>query len=193
MGAVNIPSPSGASYAVYGDLPSAKVYLAGAIGPGPDAWNALVAASNDTVCSQLLVAAYRYLERQAWNPTTAPDTPTRSGILAFQQAEYELAAIFAADTSVNSATDQGSNVMTLRAGPVMVEYFRPTSAAAGTATKLPQVLMDLIGPYLYAVNSGVGVTYYSSNCADDTRSNGSIDDTESSFTADAQYTRNEPF
>lgn len=192
MGTVNIPSPAGTAYLVYGDLPSAKAYLAASVGPGPDAWNALVAAGagSDTQLSMLVVSAYRYLERQSWNPTTAPDAATRSGILAFQQAEYELAALALANPTILGTTDQGSNVMILSAGPVKVEYFRPTSAAAGTATKLPQVVMDLIGSYLYAVATGLGATAYSSNC----NSGQAFDDCiDSTFTDQNEFTRGDPF
>jgi hypothetical protein len=181
------------NYTVYGDLAGAKIYLGAAVGAGPDAWNAL---ATDDLKSKFIVAAYRYLERQVWagDRTSAIQTQDwpRTGVLdaegnavdsavvpdAIISAEYELAAILAGDSTVNSAVVSGTNTKRLKAGPVEVEYFQST-ITSGLATRLPTIVQDLVGAFL---DAGGG-----------TRSTVSGDCGDSQFTDCDFYTRSGPF
>lgn len=188
MGNVTI---NGSNYTVYGDLNAARTYLQAAVGAGPDAWNALTDAGDDDGQGKLLVSAWRYLERQNWDTTKVADATARAALLVFQQAEYEMAAIALADPTVLGLRDQGSNVMLLRAGPVEVEYFKPTGGNGAPAPKMPQIVQDLIGSYLATSASSSANRAYNSNDPD---CEGDFDDClDSSFDGNASFTRTWPF
>ena len=80
----------------------------------------------------------------------ALDLGTGDGDAAFpfRAAAYRLAGLAAADADVLEVEDQGSNVRAVGAGSARVEFFNPTSAAAGTAPVLPSSVLALIGAYL---------------------------------------------
>lgn len=60
-------------------------------------------------------------------------------------AEFELAMAIAADTTILTSPGAGDNTKRVKAGSAEVEFFSPTSAADGTATRLPQNVQDIIG------------------------------------------------
>lgn len=158
----------GNSYEVYGGLTAATTYLTAAFGPAYTAWLALGADDK----SKTLVTATRYLDEQAWSGEatgTVPPDPTtlewpRSGITDVSelavppevvQAAFELAVLIAADPTLPTKTDQGSNISSVGAGGgVSVSFFSSTSAARGTAPLLPPIVQRLVGRFLAAAGGG---------------------------------------
>jgi hypothetical protein len=184
----------GTNYTVYGPssgtFTQAGDYLKASVGPGPDAWNAL----DDDNKARFIIEAFRMLERQKWDETTAGTFAVRNAIAAvvegapllFAQAQYELAALLAADASIKTAATTGSNVKRVNAKGVEVEFFRATDGLA-TAKKMPASILDLVGEYLASSSASSGVTAFN------TRS-GSFNDCErSSFDDCASFDRDEPF
>ena len=157
---------SAVSYEVYGGSAAAADYLLASIGDGATAYRAL--ATDDQ--SRMLIAATRYIDSLFWLGTAtglAGVTATtlqfpRSGLtdqygnvldatnvpVQVVSAAFELAAIVAADPAALDATDTGSNVQSLGAGPAQIAFFRPTSAQDGNATRLPTVVDRLLGRWL---------------------------------------------
>lgn len=191
----------GDSYAIMGTLAGAKTYLAMGVGAGPDAFNAL---ATDDLKGKVLVAGTRYLYRQSWQGTPTvtgqqvafprdgvigpegviPDGTTPINLI---NAEYEMAALLAADASINTAVDSGSNIQSLTAGPVAISYFRATIGIDAGATKMPQVIMDLVQGYLANAQSDAVARAYGfdgSTCA--------CGRSCSSFDECAQYSRSGP-
>lgn len=141
---------TGESEIVHGSLVAARAYLAMMPGPQYDAWRALLGsgATADDAQKRTLAAAVRYFNAQTW--AAAADTfAERDAIAAFETAQYELAALIAADPSVVALADQGSNIQSVSAGGASVSYFNPTTK---NAAKMPPVLMRLVGSYLTATN-----------------------------------------
>ncbi len=141
---------AGVTATIYGTYAAATAYLSAMFGDAYTAWLALIPADQ----KRTLVAATRYLDRQSW--TDDYDTfAERDALEAFQLASYELAALVAEDPAVIAVTDAGSNISKVNAGGAGVEYFNPTSARFGSATKLPPILQDLVGQYLAAATAGL--------------------------------------
>ena len=175
MGTVNV---NGVNATIYGTLTGAQQYLEFAIGSGADAWRALVDAGNDDQQGRLLVQAFRMLEAMTWAGAKTSDVQTeqwpRTGVediygdevddatvpTNIVNGEYELAALLAATAALTSSALTGSNTKKLAAGPVSIEYFRPTDTL-DTATVLPKQVMDLVGQYLASSTSTAsGATAY---------------------------------
>lgn len=154
---------------VYDGLPAVDDYLNAAIGDGATAWRALIAANDADGRKRILVSATRFIDSLGWqgNPTTPPVSSTtlqwpRTGVVidggtavdpntvpaAIQQGVEELCALIAADPSVLTQADSGSNIQSMGAGPAAMSFFRPTSLSDGNATELPTVLNRLVGRYL---------------------------------------------
>lgn len=151
MGTVTItgvaPDPE-----IYGTLAAATAYIGASFGPGATKWRGLVADDQ----ARTLVAATRYLDALELEDAGAAighDTV----IAAVLAACAELAMLIAADPAVQAAVDAGSNVKVLDADGARIEFFRGTSAAAGTATRLPPVVQKLLGPYLPGAGSAVSI------------------------------------
>lgn len=145
---------------IYGAFAAAGDYVATMFGDTYAAWVALTADQQ----KQTLIAATRYLDAQAWNED-ADTFAERDAIAAFPQASYELAVMIADDASVIGAADSGTNIRAVGAGSARVEFFNPTSAARGTATVLPPLLMRLVGAYLAANGASASGGYASSGCS----------------------------
>jgi hypothetical protein len=197
MGTIQV---DGTDYSIMGaSLDEADAYLKAGVGAGGDAWRALITAEDDDGRARLLVSATRLLARQRWQGTktvstqatafprdsvTGPDgEAVEDGTTpqALIDAEYELAGLLAADASIATAANSGSNIASLTAGPVAVTYFQPTISVAAGATKMPAVIMDLVGPYLAsAINEERATVYGVDDCV------------ESAFDECAQYTRTGP-
>lgn len=155
MGQVTI---NGNTYDVMGTLPDAKVYLGGAVGdPAADAWLAL---ADDNLKSARILRATRILKNLPWQGTptvTNQDTAfPRNGVTGvtdgttpedLTEAEYELAALLTTTPAIATSANTGSNTKRLEAGPVNIEYFRPTDIAE-TATPLPKPVWDRISKYM---------------------------------------------
>lgn len=145
----------GATGQTYGSFAGATTYIAGMFGDQYETWRDLEPDDQ----KRTLIAATRFLDRQVW--TEAVDTfalrdaVVVDGASLFQNACYELAALVADEPTVIAVTDQGSNIQAVDAGGAGVTYFNPTSSRQGTAPRLPQILMDLIGGYLSSSSTGV--------------------------------------
>lgn len=129
---------------VYGTFAAAKDYIASMFGPAYTAWTALT----DDDQKRTLIAAYRFLDAQSWDPTTAGSFAVRDAIAAFPQAEYELAVLVLSNPTLTQNVDQGSNVRAVGAGSARVEFFVPTSAQDGSAPVMPAIVQRLVGQYL---------------------------------------------
>lgn len=158
-----------ATATIYGTFAAATAYLSTMFG---DAYTAWLALSTDDQ-KRTLVAATRYIDRQTW--LDAYDTFAErdafldiNSKLIFDLASYELAALVAEDPSVVTVADSGSNIKSVGAGGAFVDYFNPTSIRFGTASKLPQVIDDMIGKYLAATAStaALGGDSQSGDCVD---------------------------
>jgi hypothetical protein len=163
---------------IYGTFAAAKDYIASTYGPQYTTWTAL----SDDDKKRTLIAALRYLEAFAWDPTTAADFATRDAIAAFPQAEYELAVIVAGDPDVPGNIDQGSNIRGVGAGSARVDFFAPQSALFGTAPVMPQIVQRLVGQYLATstASSGGAPDGQEASC-------------ESPFSPCEEYRRNWPY
>ncbi len=174
-------TPTGAGpIEVYDGSAACDAYLATAIGDGADAY----AAADPNTRLRLLVAATRFIDRQAWRGTANAAGGTtlqwpRSGIdgidpatvpAVIVQAVFELVAILADDPDVQSAPDAGSNVESLGAGSARLSFFRPSSVGDGNATVLPPVINQLIGWLLATADpslmSVAGIATGTSACSD---------------------------
>lgn len=160
---------------VYGGATAASDYVGAMFGDAPTSWLAL--SPDDQ--ARTLVTATRYLDQQAWQGTatflvgvtaTTLQWP-RSGVVnsdgtavdattvpvAIVQAAFELAVLVADDPDVITEIDGGSNLQQIDAGGgVGVTYFNPTSAAFGSASRLPGILDRLVGRYLASPSGDAG-------------------------------------
>lgn len=161
---------------VYGGLVAAGNYVGALLGKAPATWRALTTDDQ----GRTLVMATRYIDLQGWPGVAtglAGGTPTtlqlpRSGMTLadgtavdstivppeFVSATFELAVLIGSDPTIVAKVDQGSNIKSANAGGgVGVEYFNPTSAALGTAPRMPQVVAMLLGKFLAGANSGSSI------------------------------------
>lgn len=157
------------------EIDNARNYIGARFGSSYRAWEALSEDDQE----RTLVSASDYFDRLTWQGTAThvlDGQPwsrqwPRSGLMRdgqpvdpltipveVMQATYELAVLIGNDESVITATDSGSNVQSLGAGPASISFFRPTSAVDGTATRLPQVINQLVGRWLAtaAGRGGIG-------------------------------------
>ena len=144
-------------------------------GEGADAYRALDPASDAR--KRLLIDATRYIDRQRWQGTRNAAGGT---MLAFPRDDLEdedgeaasneyqltrvgeavarLVAIAALDPDVLTAADQSQNIKSMGAGSAKLEFFGSTSRRAGTATKLPTAVHELIGQWLAGSGGAVGLS-----------------------------------
>lgn len=173
---------NGTSYEVYANVATADLYLQADLSLF-QTWDG---ASEKEIA---LVSATRYLDRQRWQGTKTSDVQPlawpRTGVIdrygnsiasasvpqAIIDACCLLAATFVTDPSLMTKLDQSSNIAEVQAGTARVRYFKPQSVSAGTATKLPSVVQDLIGQFLAvsfsAVSGAFGTDGESSFCDGD--------------------------
>lgn len=169
---------------VYGGLVAADNYIGGLVGPGPDAWRALVTAADATSRGRILFSVTQFAEAQALRGapshvggttlhfpiatdiTLADGTVIAAGTVppAFVNGVFEFCAILAKKDSVLAAADQGGNIKIAAAGGgVMVEYFNPTSVANGTASAYPPAVQRWWAPYLAGADASGGGTGFAGN------------------------------
>lgn len=148
---------------VYGGTTACDDYVLALIGDNSDAY--LAASANNR--KRMLVSATRYIDRQRWvGEANALDSTTlkwprddiedEDGVVVsdadqlvlVNQAVFELVALLAGDPDVQAALDSGSNVKSMGAGSAKLEFFSPSSAARGTASKLPTVVDEILGRWL---------------------------------------------
>lgn len=189
----------GSAVEVYGGLTACTDYLLYAVGAGATAWRALTAGGDDQ--KRLLVQATRWIDSFAYEGTANAfggttleiprddvtdangDAMSNADQLALaERATFEAAAILAADNDAASAVDTGSNIKKLDAGGASIEFFRGTSAADGTALKIPFVLARILSPLLGASTSTAALGGIANGV-----------DAASSFDDCDAYDREEPF
>jgi hypothetical protein len=140
MGTVTIAA---VPYSIYGDLTDATAYIGGAFGAGATKWRSLVTDDK----ARTLVAAARFMATLGLE-----DAGVAIGygtVLAdIIGAQAELAMVLALDPTALDGLDAGSNIRKLDADGTSIEFFRPTSAASGTATRFPAAVQRLLAPYL---------------------------------------------
>jgi hypothetical protein len=169
---------SGASAAVevYGGLAACDDYLLAAVGKGAARYRALSAGGDER--KRLLVAATRWIDALSFagsatyaagttlavprSDVTLPDGSTMTALEQLQRvarATFEAVAALAVDADAASKLDTGSNIKSVGGeGAPTVEFWRPTSAADGTAPVLPIGITRALGPLLggsVATASGV--------------------------------------
>lgn len=167
---------------VYTGLVAARMYVAEMLDPKADAWLAL----EPNTQARSLRTATRFLDRQTWDGTATglvgADVTTlqfpRAGLLRegvavdsttvpfeISEAACELAVLVASDPAIINKVDQGSNISSVGGGGgVAVSFFAPTSAANGTATRLPLAVLRLIGCFL-ATPAGAGDVLAQAGCS----------------------------
>lgn len=175
MGTVTIGSDT---EEVYGTLAAANSYANKTFGAVAAKWRGLT----DDDKGRTLVDATRYLDLLELEDEDGNAIGHDTAIANVLAACFELAMLIASDPAVKSALDAGSNVKKLDADGASIEYFRPTSVATGTATRLPVVVQRLIAPYLPSANVAVALGGASSGT-----------DAESWFDDCDDGDRNEPF
>jgi len=168
---------TGLTATIYGTFAAAGAYIGTMLG---DAYTAFLALTPDDQ-KRALNAAGKYIDRQAWI-STANTFALRDAIAVFPQASYELAAMAAEDSSVLAAADNGTNIKAVGAGGAFVDYFNPTSVRFGSATKLPQIVQDLLGDYLATSDAAVALG-----------GTGSTGGTMDPFSSCSMDSRNRPF
>ncbi len=161
-------------YEVYGGITACDDYILGLVGAGADAYLALAVGSDGR--DRLLVQATRFIDRQRWlgirngfDGTTlafprddlidldGTDASNAEQLALVSQAAFEMVAVIAEDNAAAASQDTGSNIKRMKAGSAELEFWGPTSARAGTATKLPTAVHELIGHWLYGgVTAGTG-------------------------------------
>lgn len=198
MGTINI---DGTNFSVMSDsLIAAQNYAKASIGPGATAWRALVDAGDDDQQGRLLVQATRILYSLAWAGTPTVSTqrtawPRNGVVLAdgtviadgttptdVKDAEVELALQLAVNPTLPTATDSGSNIQRMKAGPVEIEFFKATTGN-GLSLLLPKPVWDLISKYLSS-SDGVTLSKATGTCGESY-----FDECGSRY----PYTRNGPF
>lgn len=146
-------------------LDDANNYCNSQYGPTYSAWMLL----SDDDKGRTLATATRFIDSFQWQGTASGvvgSLPTslqwpRSGIFVngveldptvvppqVVQATFELAVMIADDPSLTQNVDAGSNVHSMGASGANLSFFRPTSAAEGTAPRLPPLIDRLIGRFL---------------------------------------------
>lgn len=156
----------GVSATIYGTYTAAVDYVSLAYGDTYTAWTALSADNR----KRTLVAATRYLDAQTWSDDY--DTfAERDSEEAFQLACYEMAVIIAADPSVVTQLDAGSNIQSVGAGGASVTYFAPTT----DTYVLPPVVHRLLASYL---GGRSGATTYTALSSTGSSCNAFTDDYE---------------
>lgn len=147
-------SPAGTTYGTYA---AAVIYIDSQSGAAYRAWELRSVSDR----KRDMLTATRYLDRQLWLDAYDTFTERDAYVLAdaitypFVFATYELAAMIAADASVVTKADQGSNIARVYAGGAGVDFFNPTSLKFGSADKLPPILMALIGSLLAGGSAAV--------------------------------------
>ncbi len=153
-------------------MTDADAYFAGRLG------STLWTAASTLTKQQALITSARWLDVQNWGGTRTVaaqanafprDSLTCKGV-AFLPAsipsaivfgEYEAALMLLGDPSLAllSSTGTGSNIKSLKAGSVAIDYFAPTILIAGLSTPLPKIIMDLVGCFLASAGSGAAAAY----------------------------------
>jgi hypothetical protein len=141
---------------VFADVEMADAYLSGAY--HADNWRTL----DDDSKGRALVTATRTLDRQEWlgvktDDLNELDWPRKdTGVIGvdpdlipvdIQNATIELALSLTQGSDVQNYQSANGNIQTLRAGSASITYFRG-GGNGGTPTRFPQIVWELVEPYL---------------------------------------------
>jgi len=148
---------SGTTYDVYGTEAGLKAYMAARI--GADKFDAATSVNR----KKAHVSATRWLDRQTWagakkEASQALEFP-RTGLTdkdgnavddttvpaVIESACYELVLILLDDATKQESEDSGSNIRSVKAGSVSVEFFKGT---LGQSSKFPSHVNELIRCFL---------------------------------------------
>lgn len=173
-------------------LDDARAYIVQRFGATYTAWMAL----DDATATQTLVSSADYLNRLPWKGTATgvlDGNPTslawpRSGVVVdgveidsltipadVTKASYEMGVLILANPALVGQADTGSNIRSVGGGGApTVEFFVPTSAALGNASRLPFLISQLVGKFL-------------ASPADFDASSGGSGNTCSGFRSDQQF------
>lgn len=178
MGTVTItgvsPDPE-----IYGaNLAAAANYISARFGAKYDAWLGL---ATPDLKGKTLVSATDFLDRLGLVDETGTAIGHGTAIEDVIAACFEMAVLINDDPDIVEQIDQASNIKKVFASGAGVEYHAPTSIADGSASKLPHVIQQLLGPYLPAADVTVIGGY------------GSAGDTKSSASDCHDYDRSEPY
>lgn len=146
-------------------LDDANNYINAQYGPTYSAWMLL----SDDDKSRTLTTSTRFIDSFQWQGTATGIVgalPTslqwpRTGVFVdgveldpttvppqVVQACFELAVMIADDPSLTQNADAGSNLRSMGASGANLAFFRPTSAADGSAPRFPPLIDRLIGRFL---------------------------------------------
>jgi len=176
MGQVGQVTIQGTDYDIYGTHADAKVYFNAYSGT-----SSFLAAANQEQL-KLLVTATRMMDRQPWQglptdqTTPQPLEWPRTGVIdrngaAVDDSEppdkiewgtYELAEAIAADSTVQTTSNSGTNVkrdkLRQKVGDLEeeteTEYFKGTASGSSAAPRFPTIVNELVREYL---QSGAGL------------------------------------
>lgn len=141
MGTVTIAT---VDYDVYGEYADGADYIAGAFGAGATKWRSLVTDDK----ARTFVSAARFMSTLGLVDEDGAAIGYTTVIADIIAAQAELAMVLALDSTALDGLDAGSNIRVLDADGTKIEFFRPTSAASGTASRFPAAVQRLLGPYL---------------------------------------------
>ena len=161
-------------------LADANTYVDSRFGPNYTSWLGLEPEDQQ----RTLNSAVGYIDSLAWQGTATGAANDlgftswpRSGIDGVSDATipqqllnatYELAILISTDPDLPNKLDQGSNISSVQGGGgVGVSYFRPTSAANGTATLLPVLVQRMIGQWLAGATGVAGAVITGINARSD--------------------------
>lgn len=146
MGTVTIGSDT---YDIYGLRSDADKYINAAFGPAATKWRAL---SVDDDKDRSLVVAARFMATLGLVDSSGVAIAYTTVLADIHAAQAELAMLIVSDPTVLDGIDAGSNIKVLDADGTKIEFFKPTSAANGTATRFPPVVWRLLSKYLPSAN-----------------------------------------
>lgn len=172
-------------YESYADVAEADLYLGAKF--NSSAWFALT----DEVKGQALVTASRIFDRTCWQGTPTGLSPQelawpRTGISGVDDqtipqviidGSIELAFYLATGSSVETNSTPGAQgLQVIKAGSVMLQYFRGAESPNAANDRFPLPVMELVRAYLCGFNStivGVATGATSGTSDDDTSVTGS--------------------
>lgn len=134
-------------YDSYVSVASADAYLAASLHAGED-WS----GASNLIKAQALVTATRILDRQRWEPDY--DTQTkRESVEAIKSAAIEMALALVQGSELQTEANTAQKLSSIKAGSVSLTYFR---GAEGRPSRFPQIVTELLRPYLAGANFLVG-------------------------------------
>ncbi len=138
-------------------------YVTAMYGTTYTAWLALATISQ----GRTLVAATRYMDRLGLVDDAGVALTHSTTEQPVLDACAELAVLIGDDPDIVSTFDGSSNIASVNAGTAGVAFFNPTTTKGGTATKLPYIIQQLLGPYLPSASATAPIQGTNGNCSTD--------------------------